>query len=480
MIESPTGSGKTIMGLRVAKEMHDLTGCQNVWIAMRRNLLAQAAKENQLKGFNAQIDFVSMFEKHVPEHLLPENRTVPLLATIDECLPYDVEVMTDAGRVKIGDVVTKGIGETVLGCLTGARGQELIISRTPMGEKEIWEVKIDQLDSPLEITETGRIWVEDLGYTSVSNLKVGAVVVCSGGLSQVVLSIRKTNRVVETFDIGVKNTSNFFAYPPGSETGVLVHNCHHAAAESMTTLIGQLKPDYIVGLSGTPWRSDKVALNFHKIVQDAGINELIQEKWLSQYHHYTIDQDWSPLAVAEVFLEDPVKWGKSIAYFFTERDCWIFHDLLRLHGITCEVVTSKTDRFAQINNLQEGRTQVLVNMVLLTEGLDCPSLQTCFVRPSIKGLTCQMAGRVFRLCDEVPVKNVVQCLRTPYPFMKKAHPALSFGRRDGVWCSHEANPKIDVVTINSMKAIATCLAEVPDFIKARTRKKRRWSPSQGS
>ena len=71
MIESPTGSGKTVMALLACKALQDeypelVIG----WVAMRRNLLAQASRENTEKGINVQnIHFVSMFDKS-PEALV--------------------------------------------------------------------------------------------------------------------------------------------------------------------------------------------------------------------------------------------------------------------------------------------------------------------------------------------------------------------------------------------------------------------------
>jgi len=42
MVESPTGSGKTIMALAIARQMQREFGFSIGWAAMRRNLLAQA------------------------------------------------------------------------------------------------------------------------------------------------------------------------------------------------------------------------------------------------------------------------------------------------------------------------------------------------------------------------------------------------------------------------------------------------------
>ena len=53
LIESPTGSGKTVMGLAVAAAIQQATGCRIGWVAMRRNLLTQARSENERRGFGS-------------------------------------------------------------------------------------------------------------------------------------------------------------------------------------------------------------------------------------------------------------------------------------------------------------------------------------------------------------------------------------------------------------------------------------------
>ena len=47
LVESPTGSGKTLMALAIAHQMQQEFGFSIGWAAMRRNLLTQARNENQ-------------------------------------------------------------------------------------------------------------------------------------------------------------------------------------------------------------------------------------------------------------------------------------------------------------------------------------------------------------------------------------------------------------------------------------------------
>ena len=57
--------------------------------------------------------------------------------------------------------------------------------------------------------------------------------------------------------------------------------------------------------------ADKVKLCFQSVLRDAGIQRLIQDGYLSRYHHYTIPA-FNPQTVAQFYLGDPTRWGKTI------------------------------------------------------------------------------------------------------------------------------------------------------------------------
>ncbi|MFA9479359.1 DEAD/DEAH box helicase [Phycisphaerales bacterium AB-hyl4] len=66
LIESPTGSGKTIMAHLIAQALHRRYGWRSGWTAMRRHLLHQAEADNQrLIGFEP-IRYFSLFEQNPP------------------------------------------------------------------------------------------------------------------------------------------------------------------------------------------------------------------------------------------------------------------------------------------------------------------------------------------------------------------------------------------------------------------------------
>jgi len=328
LIESPTGSGKTIMALLIARAMQDVLGVRVGWVAMRRNLLTQAAAENDAKQIGARCAWISMFDRDPPR-------------------PLDMLVVDEA---------------------------------------------------------------------------------------------------------------------------------QHDAANSMAHLHQLIQPRYILGLTATPFRSDRIKLCFDSVLRDAGIHPLIQDGYLSQYHHYTLPA-YSPQSVADFYLGDRRRWGKSIAYFHTLDQCYAAQRLLHAGGVRCDVVTGSSDREAQIEAFRAGRLDVLVNCVVLIEGFDCPELQTVFCRPSCKGATIQMCGRVLRKHPGLPFKQIVQCRKTPWPFLRTAKAAQTYAWQDGEWRTLQANPHINTIACQTLRALASIQVELPAYVLRRQDRRftdRRW------
>ena len=328
LIESPTGSGKTVMGLAIARYMQAVYGYKIGWVAMRRNLLQQAARENIERGFDIDLHTISMFEKRPP--------------------------------------------------------------------------KVDML---------------------------------------------------------------------------IVDEAQHDAAMSMANLHCMIEPKAILGLTATPFRTDRVRLCFDKVIKDCGIHQLIQDGYLSRYHHYTMPE-YTPESVAEFYLADQQRWGKSLVFFHREKQCRTCLDLLRSAGVKADVVTGKTNRERQLDDFVAGRTDVLINMNILTEGFDCPQLRTVFCRPSGRSCTIQMAGRVFRKHAAQSVKQVVQCKQTRHPMIKTATADQQFVWTGDRWQTLEVNRRIEAITEISRKLIARSHVALPKIVAAHRPRPLPWERSR--
>jgi superfamily II DNA or RNA helicase len=327
LIESPTGSGKTIMGLGVARQMQRRFGFSIGWVAMRRNLLSQAQQENHVRGFKVDLKTISMFDKNPPQ--------------------------------------------------------------------------VDML---------------------------------------------------------------------------IVDEAQHDAAMSMANLHCTIEPKKILGLTATPFRTDRIKLCFDKVIKDAGIHQLIQDGYLSRYHHYTIP-DYTPESVATFFLNDMQKWGKTLIFFHRLVQCEACHRLLTAGGVSAEVVTARTDRERQLADFAAGRIDVLLNMAILTEGFDCPSLATVFCRPSGRACTIQMGGRVFRKHESLDFKQVVQCRRTRHPFIRTALAEEQYSWSGEQWQSLKLNRRIESISDRARQAIARSRSELPKLVAAHRTRPLPWQES---
>jgi superfamily II DNA or RNA helicase len=257
--------------------------------------------------------------------------------------------------------------------------------------------------------------------------------------------------------------SMFDREPPTDLDVLIVDEAQHDAASSMAHLHQRIRPRFILGLSATPFRADRVKLCFDSVIKDAGIQTLIQDGYLSQYHHYTMPRH-TPEEVVQFYLRDRERWGKTLFYFHTLQQCAAADRLLKAAGVRSDVVTGSSDRDAQLTAFREGRLDVLSNCMMLSEGFDCPELKTVFCRPSCKGVTVQMAGRVLRKHPSLPFKQIVQCQKTPWPFLRTAAAEVQFTWVKNEWRSLQVNPFIDQVNGRALQALAQISVELPKFL----------------
>ena len=231
---------------------------------------------------------------------------------------------------------------------------------------------------------------------------------------------------------------------------LVVDEAHHDATDSCATIHNLIKPEKVLGLSATPLRTDRVKLCFEVTLKDAGFYTLIEEGYLSKFNQWMLD-DFTPQSVVGAYLEDPTRWGKSIMFFLTYQECEEAFRLLNTAGVRCEIVTGQTDRFRQIDDFEDGKLDVLINMFVLTEGFDSPELKTVWVRDSAnKGPTIQMSGRVLRKHPEKPIANIVQSVKTKFPFTRVARASNQYIRRDGEWGSVGTSEMIRVMSNNML------------------------------
>jgi superfamily II DNA or RNA helicase len=269
--------------------------------------------------------------------------------------------------------------------------------------------------------------------------------------------------------VGVKDIDfiSMFEKNPPKKDVLVVDEGQHSAANTCLHLHMLMNPKWSLALTATPFRTDKVKLAYEKVISDMGVRYLIENGWLSQFHQYVIPK-FTPEEVAKHFLLSPEKWGKSIIYLKTKEECKIVSEILTKAGIKAEIVIndySEVVREDIYERFEDGATQVLLNVYLLTEGFDAPDLKTVFVKDSAKLPTMQMAGRVLRKDPNNPAKfaQIVQSENTWYPYTRTAKASSQFVWVDDQWLSIDANELVEAVScaVQQMQLDLPLAASIP-------------------
>ena len=286
--------------------------------------------------------------------------------------------------------------------------------------------------------------------------------------------LRQAERENRKFGLGVEFTpiSMFDREPPKVDL-LVVDEAHHDGAMSMATLHGVIDPSFVIGLTATPFRRDRVKLCFEKTVRSCSIQRLVDDGFLSPYRHFTVPS-WAPEDVAQQVAGDRARWGQSLVFFHTRAQAQACLAVLRAEGVRAELVTGDSDRDAQIRAFESGAVEVLISMNVLTEGFDCPSLKTVFCRPSSRTPTVQMAGRVFRLHAATPLKQIVQMRGSAMPFTRIVRPEEQHLLIDGQWRALGATRELDAEIEQQRLRLAEAKVAMPKIIlRARDRARRR-------
>ena len=93
------------------------------------------------------------------------------------------------------------------------------------------------------------------------------------------------------------------------------------------------------------------------------------------------------------------KYGKTVIFALNKTHCKSLNEELAARGVRCDyVMAGRGDNGDVINRFREDRMDVLINIQILTEGVDVPNIQTIFLtRPTQSdALLMQMVGRGLR------------------------------------------------------------------------------------
>jgi ATP-dependent helicase IRC3 len=221
----------------------------------------------------------------------------------------------------------------------------------------------------------------------------------------------------------------------GRDLGLVIYDeCHHAAADDNLRVLrrlGAFDPDWtgtLLGFTATTARGDGQGLDtvFEKIVYSRTLPELVEEGYLVRLSGYRIatSADLSRLAregldfreeeLAEAVdieernalvarsIQELARDRRTIAFCVTVNHARHLSIALNVIGVTAGIVHGAMrpeDRARALLDFRNGRTQVLTNVGVLTEGFDDPGVSCiAMARPTrSEGLYAQCIGRGTRL-----------------------------------------------------------------------------------
>lgn len=210
---------------------------------------------------------------------------------------------------------------------------------------------------------------------------------------------------------------------------LIVDECHRTPSRTFIEAVTAFDSKYMLGLSATPWRRDKLTRLIywhlgdlvHEVQKEALletgdivpaeviIRETNFKTWLDPSKEYstmltelTKDPGRNQLIASDMAREAKNGGGISLVLSDRKAHCEALQGLLKRHGLASELLTgdiSNGQRQQVIDRLNRGRIKVLVATgLLIGEGFDCPGLSTLFLTTPIKfdGRVLQYLGRILR------------------------------------------------------------------------------------
>jgi len=187
---------------------------------------------------------------------------------VDECFPYEQNIITDKGTIPIGDLYTLWKDEETLPLIKSYNLEKECFEWKKM--TYAWEKENDKLIA-IECNNTiykstyNHKYLTNYGWYPASDLKIGDLLKSTNKKSFIRIDnisyIDNDNKKV--YDIEVEDNHNFIICGSKCENGVVVHNCHHISAEVFSRSLPKINSFYSLGLSATPNRTDGLSKVFY-------------------------------------------------------------------------------------------------------------------------------------------------------------------------------------------------------------------------
>lgn len=220
-------------------------------------------------------------------------------------------------------------------------------------------------------------------------------------------------------------------FSPRHFSYIVVDEFHHASANTYRRILAHFEPQFLLGLTATPDRTDQsdiLSLCDDNLVYSNDLFDGIQSRLLSPFHYYGIHDDqvdyqaipWrsgrfdpkslthclATLARARHVWKEWKKHGRRrcLAFCASMRHADFMAEKFSDEGVLAAAVhgSSPLSRGEALERLANGQLQVIFSVDLFNEGLDLPEIDTVMLlRPTeSKILFLQQIGRGLRKSDK--------------------------------------------------------------------------------
>jgi ATP-dependent helicase IRC3 len=308
----------------------------------------------------------------------------------------------------------KGINKQLIVLPTGA-GKTVIFSHLPIIRKESTPMLV--IAHRAELLHQAKNKIQQMNPDLIVEIEQAENI--AGKVDVVVASVPTMGRA---------NSDRIEKFSKDYFKTIIIDEAHHAAAPTYRRIVDYFQPNLILGVTATPQRSDSTRLIdvFQEIVYYKTIEDLIKQGWLTRLVGYRIktETDLTEIEVSDgdfvqSQLQDAVnnpKRNASIVAAYQqicqERKTLIFaagvqhaKDLalsFTKSSILTEVILGETpdqERTTILQKFRNNEIKVLINVGVLTEGFDEPSVQAIILARPTKStlLYTQVVGRGTRL-----------------------------------------------------------------------------------
>ena len=237
----------------------------------------------------------------------------------------------------------------------------------------------------------------------------------------------ETKIVIATIQT-LSRPKNLEHFKPNDFAYLVIDEFHHIATKTYQRVINYFEPDFMLGLTATPFRYDKqdiLQYADNNIPFEVGLEEAIEKHFLVpfKYHGLWDDVDYSDIEwngyrykekdLDKVLLID--RRDEAVIKQFKDKCgskktigfcCSVNHvnrcvKKFQKAGVACAGITYKTEmdeRGETIEDFKQGRIQIVFTRDIFNEGVDFPDVEALlFLRPTESGvLFAQQLGRGLR------------------------------------------------------------------------------------